>query len=147
MFFAGKTNLGNKFLAFNFFTILNTKMIRHAMALFNPKMSSKFSNTALSIVVLLGTIALSSCAPTVSTSTIQIQPLGKTVEVKGKVITVAPMINQVAYEVQDSVGSIWVISQKQPPKLDSEISVAGKVKFESIQVEGQEIAERYILED
>ena len=122
-------------------------MIRHAMASFNPKMSCKFSNTALTIVVLLGTIALSSCAPTVSTSTIQTQPPGQTVELKGKVITVAPMINQVAYEVQDSAGSIWVISQKQPPKLDSEISIAGKVKFESIQVEGQEIAERYILED
>jgi len=117
------------------------------MALFNPELSYTFSNTLLNIMVVLGTIALSSCAPTVSTSTIQTQPPGQTVEVKGKVITVAPMINQVAYEVQDSAGSIWVISQKQPPKLDSEISTTGKVKFESIQVEGQEIAEHYILED
>ncbi len=98
-------------------------------------------------MLLLGTIALSSCAPTVPTSSIQTQPADQQVQVKGKVITVAPMINQVAYEVQDSGGSIWVMSQKQPPKLYSEISIAGKVKFESIQVEGQEIAERYILED
>lgn len=122
-------------------------MVRHAMALFNPELSYKFSNTWLNIMLLLGTIALSSCAPTVSTATIQTQPPDQAVQVKGKVITVAPMINQVAYEVQDSSGAIWVISQKQPPKLDSEISIAGKVKFESIQVEGQEIAERYILED
>jgi RecJ-like exonuclease len=147
LFFAGKTNLGNKFLASKFLIALNTKIIQHAMALFNPKMSYKFSTMALTVVVLLGTIALSSCVPTVSTSTIQTQPLGQTVEVKGKVITIAPMINQVAYEVKDSAGSIWVMSQKQPPKLDSEISIVGQVKFESIQVEGQEIAERYILED
>ena len=117
------------------------------MALFNPELSDKFSNTLLNITVVLGTIVLSSCAPTVSTSTIQTQPVDQQVQVKGKVITVAPMINQVAYEVQDSDGSIWVISQKQPPRLDTEISTTGKVKFESIQVEGQEIAERYILED
>ena len=117
------------------------------MALFNTKLSYDFSNTPLNIVLLLGTIALTSCAPTVSTSTIQTQPADQSVQVKGKVITVAPMIKQVAYEVQDSSGSIWVMSQKQPPKLDSEISTTGKVKFESIQVEGQEIAERYILED
>ncbi len=122
-------------------------MTRQAMALFNPKMSFKFSKIALTSLVLVGTIALSSCVPTVSTSTIQTQPLGQTVEVKGKVITIAPMISQVAYEVQDSAGSIWVMSQKQPPKLDSEIIIVGQVKFESIQVEGQEIAERYILED
>lgn len=126
-------------------------MVRHAMALFNPKFNPelgyKFSNTSLNLILVLGTIALSSCAPTVSTSTIQTQPADQQVQVKGKVITVAPMINQVAYEVQDSGGSIWVMSQKQPPKLDSEISTRGKVKFESIQVEGQEIAERYILED
>jgi len=114
---------------------------------FNPKLSYKFSNTSLNIMLLLGTIALSSCAPTLSTSTIQTQPADQQVQVEGKVITVAPMINQVAYEVQDSGGSIWVMSQKQPPKLDSEISITGKVKFESIKVEGQEIAERYILED
>lgn len=117
------------------------------MALFNPKMSCKFSKIALTIWGLLGTIALSSCAPTVSTSTIQTQLPGQTVQVKGKVITVAPMINQVAYEVQDSAGSIWVMSPKQPPQLNSEVSIVGKVKFESVQVEGQEIAERYILED
>ncbi len=117
------------------------------MALFNPKLSNKFSNTLMNITVILGTIALSSCTPTVSTSTIQMQLPGQTVQVKGKVITVAPMINQVAYEVQDSDGSIWVMSQKQPPRLDTEISTIGKVKFESIQVEGQEIAERYILEN
>lgn len=117
------------------------------MALFNPELSDKFSNTLLNIMVVLGTIALSSCAPTVSISTIQSQPADQQVQVKGKVITVAPMINQVAYEVQDSGGSIWVMSQKQPPRLDTEISTTGKVKFESIQVEGQEIAERYILED
>ncbi|MCY7408345.1 MAG: hypothetical protein LH631_13505, partial [Alkalinema sp. CAN_BIN05] len=93
---------------------------------FNPKLSYKFSNTSLNIMLLLGTIALSSCAPTVPTSSIQTQPADQQVQVKGKVITVAPMINQVAYEVQDSGGSIWVMSQKQPPRLDSEISIAGK---------------------
>lgn len=117
------------------------------MALFNPKLSDNFSNTSLNIMLLLGTIALTSCAPTVSTSNIQSQSPDQSVQIKGKVITIAPMIKQVAYEVQDGEGSIWVMSQKQPPKLDSEISTTGKVKFESIQVEGQEIAERYILED
>ncbi len=117
------------------------------MTLFNRELNYKFSNTPLKIVVLLGTIALSSCTSTVPILTIQTQPIDQQVQVKGKVITIAPMINQVAYEVEDSGGLIWVMSQKQPPKLDSEISIAGKVKFESIQVDGQEIAERYILAD
>jgi RecJ-like exonuclease len=99
------------------------------------------------IKILLLTLFLTSCAAIVPTSDLSKQALDQSVQIKGKVITVAPMINQVAYEVQDDRGTVWILTKKQPPKLDTEISVTGKVKFESIQAEGQEWGDRYLEED
>lgn len=90
---------------------------------------------------------LTSCASTIPSSDLQKQPLNQSVQVKGKVITVAPMINQSAYEIQDDRGTVWILTKKQPPKLDSEVTATGKVKFESIQVEGEELGDRYLEED
>ncbi len=99
------------------------------------------------IKTLLLTLFLTSCAATIPSSDLQNQPLDQSVQVKGKVITVAPMINQSAYELQDDRGTVWILTKKQPPKLDSEVTATGKVKFESIQVEGEELADRYLEED
>ncbi len=90
---------------------------------------------------------LTSCAATVPIADISQKPLDQSIQVKGKVITVAPMINQSAYELQDDRGTVWILTKKQPPKLDSEVTATGKVKFESIQVEGEELADRYLEED
>ncbi len=92
-------------------------------------------------------IFLTSCAATIPSSDLQNQPLGQSVQIKGKVITVAPMINQAAYEIQDDRGTVWILTKKKPPQLDSETTATGKVKFESIQVEGEELADRYLEED
>jgi RecJ-like exonuclease len=99
------------------------------------------------IKILLLTLFLTSCAAIVPTAELKNQLLGQSIQVKGKVITVAPMINQAAYEIQDDRGTVWILTKKQPPKLDSEVSVTGKVKFESIPVEGEELADRYLEED
>lgn len=90
---------------------------------------------------------MTGCAPTVPIADISTQPIGQSIQVRGKVVTVAPMINQSAYEIQDDRGSLWILSQKQPPKLETDVTVTGKVKFESIQVDGQELAERYLEEE
>jgi RecJ-like exonuclease len=107
-------------------------------------LSPRFAPSKFKILLLL---FLTGCAATIATSDLQNQPLDQSVQVKGKVITVAPMINQSAYEVQDDRGTVWILTKKQPPKLDSEVSATGKLKFESIQVEGEEIADRYLEED
>jgi hypothetical protein len=106
--------------------------------------SPRFAPSKFKILLLL---VLTGCAATIATSDLQNQPLEQPVQVKGKVITVAPMINQSAYEIQDDRGTVWILTKKQPPKLDSEVSATGKLKFESIQVEGEEIADRYLEED
>lgn len=95
----------------------------------------------------LGLLLLTGCATIVPTADLNKQPLNQAVQVKGKVITIAPMIKQVAYEVQDDRGTIWILTKKQPPTLDSEVAVTGKVKFESIQAEGEEWGERYLEEE
>ncbi len=109
------------------------------------RLSHRLANSKSKTLLLV--LFLTSCAATVPIANFNNQPLGQSVQVKGKVITVAPMINQSAYEIQDDRGTVWILTKKQPPKLDSEVSVTGKVKFESIPVEGEELADRYLEED
>lgn len=109
----------------------------------HPRRPLQRSQTKTLLLALL----LTSCAATIPSSDVRNQPLDQSVQVKGKVITVAPMINQSAYELQDDRGTVWILTKKQPPKLDSEVTATGKVKFESIQVEGEELADRYLEED
>ncbi|MGI0491979.1 hypothetical protein ACN4EG_09210 [Alkalinema pantanalense CENA528] len=69
------------------------------------------------------------------------------VKISGQVISIAPMLDQVAYEVQDETGRVWVLSRKlPPPQHNSVVTVTGKVKSTSIVINGEELGEAY-LED
>jgi hypothetical protein len=88
---------------------------------------------------------LSQLDPSVATA---IQSLGRQQEnsavvVAGRVITVAPLIGRVAYEVQDGTGTIWVLANRAPAA-NSEVKVHGTLKFESVPIEGQEAGGVYI---
>ncbi len=89
---------------------------------------------------------LTSCAPTVEISTLNPQSVNQSVQVTGKVITIAPMLNQVIYELEEKGQSVWVLTRQTPPKLGSTVTVSGKVRFESIAQENAEIAHLYIEE-
>jgi predicted phage gp36 major capsid-like protein len=99
------------------------------------------------IAFLVGSLILTSCAPTVEIASLTPQSANQSVQVTGKVITIAPMINQAAYELQDKNGnSIWILTRKTLPKVESEVTASGKVKFDSIAEENQELAQVYIEE-
>ncbi len=102
---------------------------------------------AAGIALFMGSLVLTSCAPTVEISSLTPQSIHQSVQVTGKVITIAPMINQSAYELQDKNGnSIWILTRKTPPKIESEVTASGKVKFDSIVEETLELAQIYIEE-
>lgn len=96
---------------------------------------------------LFSAFLFTSCASLTSISALTPQSKDQRVTVQGKVVTIAPMMNQSAYEVQDPQGnSIWVLTSRTPPQLQSDVSATGTVKFESIVVEGQEIGQVYVEE-
>ena len=101
---------------------------------------------ALRIALCSGVLILTSCAPTVEISTLNPQSVNQSVQVTGKVITIAPMLNQVVYEMEEKGQSIWILTRQTPPKLGSTVTVSGKVRFESIAQDNVEVAHLYIEE-
>ncbi len=102
---------------------------------------------AAGIALSVASAILTSCAPTVEISNLSPQSANQSVQVTGKVVTIAPMINQSAYEIQDKAGNtIWILTKKTPPKVESEVTASGKVKFDSIAPDNLEIAQVYIEE-
>ena len=91
-------------------------------------------------------LMLTSCAPAVEISTLNPQSVNQSVTVTGKVVTIAPMLNQVVYEMTEKEQSIWILTRKTPPKLGSMVTVSGKVRFESIAPDSVETAHLYIEE-
>lgn len=101
----------------------------------------------MSVVISLSSFFSSCAPPATEITTITPQAAEQTVTVRGKVITIAPLINQAAYEVQDAQGnSIWVLTRGKAPQLQSEVNATGKVKFESIAVDGIELAQVHLEE-
>lgn len=68
------------------------------------------------------------------------------VHLKGKVVKQIPFLELRAYELQDGTGSILVITKDDFPPLRKEISVKGKLEYESIPLAGQDAGELYVNE-
>jgi uncharacterized membrane protein len=106
-----------------------------------------FRPIAAGITLSVASVILTSCSTTTEISTLSPQSVNQSVQVSGKVTTIAPMLNQAAYEIQDKAGnSIWILTKKTPPKIESEVTASGKVKFDSIAPDNIEIAQIYIEE-
>ena len=105
---------------------------------------------ALRTVLCSGMLILSSCTPAVEISTLNSQSVNQSVNqsvtVTGTVVTIAPMLNQVVYEMEEKGQSIWILTRQTPPKLGSRVTVSGKIRFESIASDNTEIAHLYIEE-
>ena len=120
--------------------------------LFQPPLSTRpdamilLRSIALRIALCSGVLMLTSCAPTAEISTLNPQSVNQSVTVTGTVVTIAPMLNQVVYEMEEKGQSIWVLTRQAPPKLGSTVTVSGKVRFESIAPDNVEIAHLYIEE-
>lgn len=71
---------------------------------------------------------------------------GSTITIQGTVANTAPFLNGGAYEITDSTGSIWVITNGQPPSSGTQIQVAGEVQFHDLQLGGNNFGEIFITE-
>jgi hypothetical protein len=95
-------------------------------------------------------LALPSCSGETTVKEVQAHPqrnwFNSTVYLRGQVGDRAPLINAQVYELQDSTGKIWVLTDKSTPKTGDRVYIKGQVKFEKIQEEGLEFGEAYIEE-
>jgi hypothetical protein len=68
------------------------------------------------------------------------------VYVQGKVEKQVPLIKQWAYQINDSTGTIWVITDQPNLKEGEQVVIEGKVRYKSIPLADQEFGEVYIEE-
>jgi hypothetical protein len=69
-----------------------------------------------------------------------------TVYIQGKVERQVPLLEQWAYEINDSTGKIWVISRQSDLNEGDQVVFKGKVRYKSIPLADQEFGEVYIEE-
>jgi len=71
--------------------------------------------------------------------------LYSTVYLRGTVVNQVPLLESWAYEVQDSTGTIWVLTEQPVP--DGHILLRGKVRYQVVPIDNQDVGEAYILEE
>jgi hypothetical protein len=95
-------------------------------------------------------ITLTGCSPLVTVQSVQQQPqrnwLTQTVKLRGQVGSLAPLLKGQVYELQDATGKIWVLSPNRQLRSGQQILIQGRVRYESIDVAGQDFGEVYIEE-
>ncbi|MDP5339761.1 MAG: hypothetical protein NWQ28_14485 [Nodularia sp. (in: cyanobacteria)] len=69
------------------------------------------------------------------------------VYVQGKVEKQVPLVKQWAYQINDSTGKIWVITNQPNLKEGEQVVIKGKVRYKSIPLADQEFGEAYIEEN
>jgi len=70
-----------------------------------------------------------------------------TVSLQGKVINVVPLIQQQVYQVQDSTETIWVLTHRSNLRVEDQVSVEGKTRYQSISIGGKDVGEVYVEEE
>lgn len=74
------------------------------------------------------------------------QEADATLYLQGKVIQQAPFLGNGAYLLQDQTGKIWIRTNRNLPKLGTEITIKAQVKYQSIAIGNQEMGEFYLVE-
>ena len=70
-----------------------------------------------------------------------------TVYIQGKVEHKAPLIKQWAYQISDSTGKIWVVTNQKNLAEEAQVVIKGKVRYRSIPLAGKELGEVYLEEE
>ena len=68
------------------------------------------------------------------------------VYLQGKVAKQIPLLERQVYQLQDSTGTIWVLTNQTSIQQGDEVLVKGKVRYESIPLAGKDFGELYIEE-
>ncbi|MDB9536645.1 hypothetical protein PN451_12550 [Dolichospermum planctonicum CS-1226] len=67
-----------------------------------------------------------------------------TIYIQGRVEKTAPLIKKKAYQISDSTGKIWVITNQRNLVIGEQVILKGNVKYKSIPLEGKEYGEIYL---
>ncbi|ARV63089.1 hypothetical protein BZZ01_17690 [Nostocales cyanobacterium HT-58-2] len=70
-----------------------------------------------------------------------------TVYIQGKVEKRVPLLNRYAYQIDDSTGKIWVVTNQTGLREGEQVVIKGKVRNKSIPIAGKEYGEVYIEEN
>lgn len=70
-----------------------------------------------------------------------------TVYLRGKAIRQVPLVDWRVYQLQDTTGSIWVLTKNTNLQLGEQILIKGKVRYQSIPIGGKDFGEVYVQEE
>ncbi|MBE9047370.1 hypothetical protein IQ255_23715 [Pleurocapsales cyanobacterium LEGE 10410] len=96
-------------------------------------------------VMLLGSL-IGCQASLISVEEIAPKKVGRTIYLTGKVVHLAPFIDRAAYQIEDATGKIWIVTDQDLPQLNRQISIKGKVEYQSLPVAEQELGDFYVVE-
>ncbi len=64
----------------------------------------------------------------------------------GKVAKQVPLLEQRVYQLQDSTGTIWVLTNQTTPQPGDRVLIKTQVRYQSIPLAGKEFGEVYVEE-
>ena len=70
----------------------------------------------------------------------------KTVHVKGEVLRLSPLLDGMAYEIQDATGRMWIQTQRRDVMPGEIAYVKGKLRRRTASIEGEDFGEAYVEE-
>ncbi|MBE8992355.1 hypothetical protein [Nostoc sp. LEGE 12450] len=70
-----------------------------------------------------------------------------TVYIQGQVEKQAPLMKQWAYQINDSTGKIWVVTNQKNLAKGAQVVIKGKIRYQSIPLGGKELGEVYLEEE
>ena len=74
-----------------------------------------------------------------SVSEIDNKKEGRKIYVAGEVIRTIPLINSGAYQLQDSTGKIWILTNTTLPSMGAKISVHGTIQYQELPFSEKEL--------
>ena len=91
--------------------------------------------------------SLIGCKPSlISVEQISQKRVSKTAYLTGKVVHLAPLVDNTAYQIEDPTGRAWVVTTKESPILGQKISIKGKIEYQSLNFGEQELGDFYVVE-
>jgi len=70
----------------------------------------------------------------------------KTVYVKGEVLRLSPLLDGMAYEIEDETGRMWIQTQRRDVTLGETVHIQGKLRRRVASIEGEDFGEAYVEE-
>lgn len=71
---------------------------------------------------------------------------GAIVHLTGKVAKQVPLLERRVYQLQDSTGTIWVLTNQTTPQPGDRVLIKTQVRYQSIPLAGKEFGEVYVEE-